>query len=142
MIPEDSLAYTHFVAVQKLVASLFECIGQIPKARPKRGWSLVVFGKEFLVAKVYALYHVLQCLRRQQAPASKAGSLFQLRQVSHEPELARVLAEHAIVSLVQGNEVIIHTCKGVYISVEILVAVTPAIQLVFVGQIHGQPLKK
>ena len=53
-------------------------------------------------------------------------------------ELARVLAEHAIVPLVQRNEVVIHTGKGVYISVEILIAITATIQLVFIGQIHGQ----
>ena len=38
----------------------------------------------------------------------------------------------------QCYEVIIHLCKGVYITVDITVAVTTAIQLVFVGQIHGK----
>ena len=73
---------------------------------------------------------------------SKAGGLLQLCQMLDQCELARVLAEHAIVPLVQRNEVVIHTSKGVYISVEIFVAITPTIQLVFAGQIHGQPSKK
>ncbi len=72
----------------------------------------------------------------------KACGLFQFGEVSHEPILARILAEPLIIPLVKGNEMIIHTCKGVYISVEILVAITPTIQLVFIGQIHGQPPKK
>ena len=59
VVSEDSLAYTHLVAIKEFVSSLFECIGQVPKARPKCGRSLVVFGKELLIAKVYALDHIL-----------------------------------------------------------------------------------
>ncbi len=142
MIPEDTLAYTHLVAFKKLVARLLERIGLVFEPTAKLRWSLVVFVEELLIPKVYTFYHILQCLGRQQAPVRKACGLFQFGEVSHEPILARILAEPLIIPLVKGNEMIIHTCKGVYISVEILVAITSTIQLVFIGQIHGQPPKK
>ena len=56
----------------------------------------------------------------------------------NQSEFARILFESPIVSFMQRNEVIIHLCKGVYISVYVSVAVASAIQLVFIGEIHGK----
>ena len=138
MIPEYALAYTHLVTVQKLVSSLLKCIGLIFKFTAEFRRSLVVFYKELLVSKVYALNHILQCLTRQETPVRKTHCLFQLRQVIDHSELAWILSKTPIVSLVQGDEMIIHTSKGVYISMDIHVAITATIHLVFVGEIHNK----
>ena len=59
----------------------------------------------------------------------KACGSLQLCQMIDQRELARILVEPAVVSFMQRNEVVIHTGKGVYISMEILIAITATIQL-------------
>ena len=56
----------------------------------------------------------------------------------NQSEFARILFESPIVPFMQRNEVIIHLCKGIYISVYVSIAVASAIQLVFIGEIHGK----
>ena len=62
MVSEYTLANTHLVTLKEFVSCLLERIGLIPKARPECGRTLIISGKEFLIAKVYALNHILQCL--------------------------------------------------------------------------------
>ena len=74
--------------------------------------SLIISIKEFLIAKVYTLNHILQA--RQQTPMCKARCPFQRQMVNH-CELTRILIESLVVSLMQVNEMIIHASKGLYL---------------------------
>ena len=62
VVSEYALANTHFVTLKEFVSSLFQRIGLVFELATELWRSLIISIKEFLIAKVYTLNHILQCL--------------------------------------------------------------------------------
>lgn len=135
----DIFTDLNLAGIYQFPAGLFERealeLGYLPESWRRGPDAVFEVAKEKLVTLLDSLYHILQCLRRNQLKPGILRTLLKPGEVFHQGVLVQVLAGQLVVSLMQSYAVIKSLASKVDGPVKMLVLFV-AVQLVFVGDDH------